>query len=205
MKQSAFTYIFLLIFSSLLVVGCDDDDDAPPPPAGYVKVFVTSLAYDGNFVGAGGAFPTGLDGADAACTDAANSAGQSGSWTAWLSDNTSDAADRIFDGGVPYQRIDGTIVASNKADLLDGSLLAPIDIDESGNSLNAALEVWTATAADGTNPGLGSCLEWSTNVNTERGRIGTADAIDASWTDLGGGNPCDFFNRLYCFANAVSN
>jgi len=195
--------VFMLLFGSVLLLGCDNSNDPAP---GHVKVFLTSLAYDGNFLGAPVAFATGLEGADAACTTAATNAGQTGTWTAWLSDQTNDAANRINNGGgAPYQLINGTVIANNMADLLDGTLDAPILIDESGNNVAGALEVWTATAADGINPGAGACQQWITNDVAFFGQIGRADATDAEWTDVGGGNTCDTFNRLYCFADANSN
>ena len=193
---------FMLLFGSVLLLGCDNSN---PPASGHVKVFLTSDAYDGNFLGAPVAFATGLEGADAACNTAAAKGGQTGTWTAWLSDQTNDAADRILDGGVPYKLLEGTIVANNKADLLDGTLDNPILIDESGNTVNAAFEVWTATAADGINPGAGACTQWTVNDVAIRGQIGRADATDTTWTDVGGGNTCDVYNRLYCFADAISN
>jgi len=184
----------------MLLLGCDDDDEVPPPTE-HVKVFVTSGAYKGA-LNAGG----GLDGADTTCTNVANNAGQSGDWTAWLSDDNLAAADRIFDGGgVPYRLLNGTYVANNKADLLDGTLRAPILIDESGNDVVGAFEVWTATAADGTNPGVGSCLNWTTADPGQTGLIGVADAVDATWTDVEFEDTCDTFNRLYCFAKVISN
>jgi len=195
----------MLLFGSVLLLGCDDND-APPPVTGHVKVFTTSLAYDGNFVGPPAtAFPTGLAGADDACTTAATGAGQTGTWTAWLSDNATDAADRINNGGgAPYQLINGTVIANNMADLLDGTLDAPILIDESGNTVAGAFQVWTSTAADGINPGVGTCTNWSINDPERFARIGLADAVDRTWSDEGGGNPCSVFNRLYCFADAIS-
>ena len=177
-------YAFMLLFGSVLLLGCDDDEEIPPPPpTEHVKVFLTSTAHDGNFI-VNPPFPTGLEGADATCTEVAHLAGQTGDWTAWLSDQTNDAADRILDGGVPYKLLEGTIVANNKADLLDGTLVNPILIDESGNTVNGAFEVWTATAADGTNPGVGSCLNWTTADPGQTGLIGVADAVDATWTDV---------------------
>jgi len=186
----------MLLFGSVLLLGCDDAEDAPPD-VGYVKVFLTTFAYAGN--------RGGLAGADTNCTEAAHNAGQTGDWTAWLSDNTTNAADRIVDGGARYQLLNGTVVANNKADLLDGTLDNPILIDEFGNTVNGAFEVWTATAADGINPGVGSCIEWTTADPVQRGQIGRADNTDANWTDVGGGDTCDTFNRFYCFANVISN
>jgi hypothetical protein len=162
-----------------------------------VQVFVTSGTFDGNLGD--------LAGADADCTDAASNATSSlpGSWTAWLSSNGPNAAiDRIRDG--EYQLLDGTVVANDKADLTDGSLGAAIGLDENLATVSTDVDVWTATNAAGINPGVGSCLDWSTNVNAELGQVGRANLTDAGWTDVGGG-PCDFLNRLYCFADATSN
>ena len=108
-------------------------------------------------------------------------------------------------GGAPYQLINGTVIASNMTDLLNGTLAAPILIDESGNTKVGSFEVWTATAADGTNPGAGACLNWTTGDVGERGLIGRADAVDATWSDVAFEDICDTFNRLYCFADDNSN
>lgn len=200
-----FTMILLSsIFMLLNLSGCDDNDEDPPPPPSNVKVFVTSLSYDGNFAGAPVTFTPAIDGADDACTTAATNAGLTGTWTAWLSDNDADAADRIFTGGAPYETTNGTVIAANFTDLTDGMLDVTINIDEFGNAVRNDHTTWTATALDGRNPGVGSCQGWTTNDVTQRGRVGYADHTDASWTDAGGGNPCDVFNRLYCFADAVS-
>ena len=194
---------FMLLFASVLLLGCDNSND---PAAGHVKVFLTSAAYDGNFAGAPVTFTPALDGADAACTTAAANGGLAGTWTAWLSDAATNAADRINNGGgAPYQLINGTVIASNMADLLDGTLAAPILIDESGNDVVGSFEVWTATTADGTNSGAGACLNWTTLDVGERGLIGLADAVDATWTDVAFEDTCNTFNKLYCFADANSN
>jgi hypothetical protein len=172
-------------------------DFQPTTADNGVMVFVTSLSYDGNFPG--------LAGADAACTTAANNAGLPGTWTAWLSDNDTDAVDRIFNNaGTSYQLVDGTVIADSLADLLDGTLDSPIQVDETGTPIpGGAVEVWTATGTDGTNPGVGTCSNWTTNVDTQVARIGRLNAVDATWTDAGGGQSCELFNRLYCFADQV--
>jgi hypothetical protein len=157
-----------------------------------VQVFVTGGVFDGNLGG--------LAGADTACTDAALAANSplTGTWTAWLSDNSTNAIARIIDG--EYQLLNGTVVANNKADLTDGTLDAAIDLTENQNTLGAGQNVWTATDTDGTNPGVGTCVNWSTASNANTSQVGEADATDATWTDLGGGNTCEKTNHLYCFA-----
>lgn len=156
-----------------------------------VQVFVTSGTFDGDLGG--------LAGADTICTNAAAAAtpSLSGNWTAWLSDNSTNAIDRIPDG--EYQLLDETVVANGKADLTDGILNAAINLTESQNTIGAGQNVWTATASTGVNPGVGSCQEWLTNVDTQSGRIGETGGLDATWTDVGAGNTCEKTNHLYCF------
>ena len=149
----------MLLFGSVLLLGCDNSNDDPPPPdTSHVKVFLSNIAYRPGDLG-------GLGGADIKCSDAAHLQGNTGDWTAWLSDNTADAVDRIFDsGGRPYQTIDGTIIANNLADLTDGTLDAPINIDQGGNPVTNELEVWSATGADGKYSGQGTCVNWATST-----------------------------------------
>ena len=150
-----------------------------------MKVFLSGDAFRGNVLG-------GLGGANTLCTDAAHTQGNSGDWTAWLSDNTADAVDRIFDAGRPYQTLDGTIIANNLADLTDGTLDAPIMIDEAGNEITGnAREVWSATGADGTYTGQGTCKNWADPDPTLVAGIGDAGETDEKWTNVGGGNNCN--------------
>jgi hypothetical protein len=156
----------------------------------------------------------GLAAADAACTTAANLQGNPGTWTAWLSDNGGSSApgddlnavDRILDsGGKPYQTIDGTVVATSLADLTDGLLDAPIIIDEAGNTLTNQLAVWSATGADGKYSGQGTCARWTDVTTTNQAAIGIAGEIGEKWTIEGGGQDCAAgYNRLYCFADVIS-
>jgi hypothetical protein len=197
---------------SSLLVGCGSDGD--PPDTSHVKVFLTMQAFRPNF---NAVAATGLDSADFKCSEAAHNQGSSGTWTAWLSDNGGspdpaddlNAVDRIFDsGGKPYKTIDGTIIANNLADLTDGTLDAPIIIDEAGNEVNDSFgtEVWSATDANGKYSGQGTCARW-TDVATlnQTAAIGVGGATDEKWTKEGGGNSCDQgYNRLYCFADFIS-
>jgi hypothetical protein len=163
-----------------------------------VEVFVTSLAYDGNFL------PDQQRGGDDACTDLATNEGLSGDWTAWLGKGSCgtclDPRDRIQDG--EYRLLDGTLVASSLADLTDGTLEHAIDMDETETPLVGAFEVWTGTDADGTGTsGPGTCTVWTTNSDQILAQTGSTSATDEEWSDTGGGNPCDRLNRLYCFAD----
>ena len=98
--------------------------DPEPPSGDVVSVFVTKERYQANLGG--------LAGADAICQAAAVAAELGGTdWTAWLSDSTGNAIDRIPDG--QYRLVDGiTQVADDKADLTDGFLKAAINLNEDG-------------------------------------------------------------------------
>jgi hypothetical protein len=152
-------------------------------------VFVSSVEYDANF-----GF---LMAADEACGRLAADAGLPGGWAAWLSDDDMDAKNRI--NNAKYVLIDGTPIANNMAELLDGALDAPIQVDENGDTLSGApevFEVWTGTDTNGTNSVVGNCDNWTSNSSTAQS--GRADAMDATWTEAGEVN-CDDARRLYCF------
>ncbi|RZV49199.1 MAG: hypothetical protein EX268_19345, partial [Deltaproteobacteria bacterium] len=68
----------------------------------------------------------GIDGADAICAAQALAAGLEGEFKAWLSTIASPVADRVAQGSGPYVLVDGTRVADDWSDLVDGSILAPI-------------------------------------------------------------------------------
>jgi hypothetical protein len=157
-----------------------------------VPVFVTSEAFDGALGG--------LSGADnAICGLAAR-----GNWKAWLSNEDTDARDRISDG--LYLLLDGTPVADDKEDLTDGTLLHAINLDENFEIVSGP-EVWTGTNTDGTKSGVGDyCGTWGNDDSLKRAQNGIVGFTNATWTnDPTGEKPCDEEKRLYCFADATSN
>lgn len=155
----------------------------------FLRVFVTSTGYNGALGG--------LSGADAKCQERAAAAGLGGSWTAWLSSSTVDAKDRVVDA--EYRRLDGALVALDKADLLDGAIIDNITVNELGG--NSYPNVWTGTRADGTGNGDFNCGDW-TDV-FEVGSYGKNDFPPNNWTEWHTGvdrTPCSTANlRLYCF------
>jgi hypothetical protein len=159
----------------------------PEPPSGVFNVFVTREAYNGALGG--------LTGADAICQDAAVKANLPGTWVAWLSDDNTDARDRIRDG--QYELLlNDTIVAEDLADLTDGSLIAPIRLAE--DQLIRTGKVWTGTQTDGTRTGS-NCSGWTTVADSEQGTFGVSDQTDEGWTD-DGSQSCIEERSLYCFS-----
>ena len=102
--------------------------------------------------------------------------------------------------------LNGTLVADDKADLTDGSLKPPINVDENLEPVSGE-EVWTGTDADGTKSGVGGyCGNWDDAGARATGQIGNVDFTNATWTnDPTGEKPCNGDRRLYCFSDATSN
>jgi hypothetical protein len=178
---------------------------APPENA---LVFVTSQRYTGDFGG--------VEGADAICQDLAAAAGHSGTFMAWLSTNdfSSSPAARFTPSSVPYELVDGRIVADNWADLTDGSIQTTIDLDEWGNPSPTTM-VYSFTMTDGTPGVFGSassncyggdcnCNGW-TNGNqsgspTPGSAVGQTNQTNDDWTDYSYGNFCGPTGYpFYCF------
>ncbi len=158
------------------------------------RVFVTSATFRGDLGGSSGA--------DALCATAASDAGLSGTWRAWVS-GPSTAAGRFTHASVPYALLDGTKIADSWTDLTDGTLDAPIDMNELGSRVSASA-VWTGTESDGGQPSTGAndCLDWSTGSSTTSGRAGFTDETGSYWTwtmGLAGLPRCNTSHRLYCF------
>ncbi len=153
-------------------------------------IFVTSAQHNGKFGG--------LSGADAFCQQLAQNASLPGGYKAWLSDNTGSPATRMFRSDVPYILPNGTQLAQSWRDLTDGTLLAPIAVNESGNSLSY-VRTWTNTTASGTQDNSSySCANWSSALRSDRGLIGYGEFTSSYWTKRSIGNPCDMQHRLYC-------
>jgi hypothetical protein len=180
---------FERVLSSLKCVALYVEQEPPSGPV--VSVFVTGRRYGGNL--------RGLAGADRKCQRRAEAADLSGTWTAWLSDSTENAFDRIPDG--QYQLLDGTQVADDKADLTDGFLNAAINLDEFGNQRVGF--AWTGTEPGGTDTG-NNCNGWTNNSSQFGGDRGVTDVIDSEWTQLNATPAqCSERYRLYCFGEGV--
>ena len=92
----------------------------------------------------------------------ASAASLPGVYRSWLSSGFVGVspAFRFISASVPYVRVDGVVVANDWDDVVDGSLLAPINVDETGG-VTTATKVWTLTAADGEPSAFGAfCSRW---------------------------------------------
>jgi hypothetical protein len=148
-----------------------------------------------------------VDGADGICQDAADNSGQpfllGKTWKAWLSDSFEGPDTRLTQSSIPYARVDGVQVAADWADLIDGTIDAPIDVTETGGPADIFQAVWTNTVPSGApdnftaNPAVDNCNDWTSGVGT--GRTGLHSATNNSWT----GNPgvqrdCAGPHGVYC-------
>ena len=143
----------------------------------------------------------GLVGADDNCNKAAVAAGLPGIYRAWvagISDSVPPPDPAFYQSVGPYVRVDGTEVANDWSDLVDGSLSAAINVDENGDF--NPVEVWTNVAPDGSRGGLAnpdSCATWGTFEGLT-GRFGLSTSTGAAWTDQGF-DSCEQEKALYCF------
>jgi hypothetical protein len=172
-------------------------------------VFLTSATGTGDFATwpqAGGA--VGLAAGDAICRNLAEAAHLPApeSFIAWLSAGAVDAADRLTSTG-PFRRIDGVLVASSRADLLDLSNTGSIHQYEDGSyhQGGGGGHAWTGTDGFGSANGE-DCSAWTSAASDDQGRPGVASStLDASWTERGSLFDCNFTSpRLYCFSNVVT-
>lgn len=152
-------------------------------------VFVTSAVF--------GAQLGGIEGADAKCQGAADSAGLDGTFRAWLSTATSSPMANFHQSAAPYVRVDGVEIAGDWSDLIDGDLAAPIEVDEWGNVQNNGEcgNVWTNTLRDGTPHDEDACTGWSSLQDAAL--LGRSDITNYFWTE-GCVQDCLKQNRLFC-------
>jgi|GEM_PF-3293460 len=155
------------------------------------RAFVTSTTYNGNLGG--------LAGADALCQARADAVSLGGTWKAYMVSGAMGLS-RLAPATVPYVRTDGVRIANNWADLSDESLMAPLNVNESGLPVSGG-NVWTGltNVGGGTNQhcnnwtyGGGGCLGGSAC-----GGGGEHGAIDNHWDGyyvFG----CNSGYRLYC-------
>jgi cysteine-rich repeat protein len=174
---------------------CDDGNTDPGDGCHsdctlYKVVFVTGASMIGSTLG-------GVTTADDLCNSEAVDAGLAGTFAAWISTSQASAASVLTHADMPYRLVDGTVVANDWDDLIDGFITTQIDLLADGGPVpNVDLRVWTATGTSGdfTAPSCGDWLGGAPN-----GRVGRIDwAVANSWTDFVD-DDCNNSYRFYCF------
>ncbi|MEC8193380.1 MAG: hypothetical protein VX127_11640, partial [Myxococcota bacterium] len=166
--------------------GIDDGpsgEDSVVVESAQTRVFVTSEAYSSDF---GGPF-----GADDACTGAAEAAGLSGSWTAFVSGGGATAIGRIADG--PYVRLDGELIAEDRAELAGGSIRVPINVTELGGGYTGFVCTGSSpsgSATGGSTASGGNCAGWTRGCGVCFGNhwyvtVGHTGYTNDDWVDRG--------------------
>lgn len=166
-------------------------------------VFVTSGINNGNMGG--------LAGADMLCTThAVMGCLPTGTYMAWLSTSSASPSTRFTQSTVPYRRVDGTAIANNWNDLIDGVLSAPLNLDQRGSpaplsQLSGGCQptvVYSGTTPAGiaNMAAANRCNDWTST--TDEGTWGRYDATSNLWsqycTGTGGGS-CAAGAAIYCF------
>lgn len=162
------------------------------------RVFLSSQSYTANLGG--------VSGADNLCQGLATNAGLGGTWRAWISQSGSSPSTRFVQHNGPYVLLNGTVIANNWADLTDGTLLNPINRDETGQT--RAVQAWSNTTTSGlfdsaSSGGCGGtvCGSWTIGGpcnNPNCGQTGSSSGVSQDWT-RGGAACCFVVNHLYCF------
>jgi cysteine-rich repeat protein len=182
---------------------CDDGDmdngDGCSNMCNWEKrlVFATSVLYDGNLGG--------LAGADQKCNLRAEAAGLPGTYLAWISTQAGSPLSRFVKSTVPYTLVNGTEIADDWDDLVDGSLYAPIDRTEMAGltaSTGLSCEMVTRLARTGTtydgSPGSYTCNNFTWGGNNYSGTVGRSTSPTTTWTSCTSGT-CDIPMPIYCF------
>jgi hypothetical protein len=152
------------------------------------RVFITEATYQPDFGSASAATQI--------CQTTANTRSFGGAWLAWIVDNKFSPATDFNQSSVPYVLLDGTIVANNWADLVDGTLAHPIDMNELGGNVGAR-EAWTGATEQGIASG-DNCNNWKSNQVAILGTNGVSSVTDYGWSDIWL-QYCDRWVSLYCF------
>lgn len=165
--------------------------DTAADPTAMRTVFLTNEVFTGDLGG--------LAGADAQCQRLADGAGLGGVYRAWLSDATASPSTRFVRGQAPYVLVDGTPIADDWADLVDGELEYGINVVQDGSFAFDPIEAWTNTdvAGDAIDPSL-SCEGWRSAEAPPVGGFGDSTAFRDTWTRKDVTN-CNTLLRLYCF------
>ncbi|MDO8592633.1 MAG: dockerin type I domain-containing protein, partial [bacterium] len=173
---------------------CADDNTGAASGVRTKRIFVTSTSYTGSLGG--------LAGADAKCQARATVGGLTGTWKALMSDNTTNAKDRL---GTAWDLL---------ADILGMPLISRASIwdttsgynvlnfyfytTELGTKSGASFGVWTGTDSSG-NKTTFNCQNWSSNYYLNYSTTGRIGDLDYKWINNQSNAVCNANYYLYCF------
>lgn len=190
------------------------EETLPSSYPGAKIIFVTSSAGHGNLLGwmsQCSGRSTGLEAADCICQEHARLWGSlSGTYKAWLSDSTQNAAARLSHPSVPYVNRRGVVIAGSWAELTNALCMEAMNYNEAGDTTytHGSILVWTGSDSSGNalTPAK-TCDDWTGGGAWLGGWVGSA-GVDAywpnfagcwsEWVDGGGWRDCDDHNSLYC-------
>lgn len=188
------TRLLALCVAMIGLIGCSASssgtgalpDAGPDSGVSERRVFVTSTVQT--------AALGGIAGADELCAAQAAGADLEGDFKAWLSTISSSVSQRLAHSTVPYVLVDGTMVASDWEDLVDGALLAPINLDANGQVRTG--DTWTGTLATGASYLTDDCAAF-TSASAGFALCGAVASMTVTWTE--NITPaCSSGLRLYC-------
>jgi hypothetical protein len=194
LKRKIVVVVFLIAISLVVVTS-----HAMAAPS---RVFVTSTTYTGGGFG-------GLSGADSICNHRAAAGSLGGTYTAWLSTSTTNAADRVYHNPDGYITTNGDMVANSWADLINADfphppgadLLHTINYDEFGADVGT-VQPWTGTYENGQATSY-NCNNWTSSLGSDDGTTGLTNDLNEYWSEYTD-EDCDIPAPLYCFENAAS-
>ncbi|MEM7138589.1 MAG: hypothetical protein AAF500_18555 [Myxococcota bacterium] len=167
--------------------GTGGDGGSGGAPASASIVFVTEAVQNGALGG--------VQVANRLCQMEADLAELDGTFLVWLSTTDSAVGDRFSQLTGPFTRVDGTLIANDLADLLDGTIEAPINLD--ANGVQRGGDVWTGTLATGESFMGGDCEGFQEGVSGVA-QCGSTAGTDATWTENATPS-CSTALRLFCF------
>jgi hypothetical protein len=162
----------------------------------FTRVFISSTAQTPDFGG--------VAAADAICQSLADAADLGGTWLAWLADGLGNSpATTFIQSTYPYKLLDGTVIAEDWDDLIDGDIDGFINIDENGDTTAAGQFAWTnVSPTTGAAHGIQHCSNWTSSTSPV-GRVGDCcsdnGGVSPEWWTGRGAQGCGFSSRLYCF------
>ena len=177
-----------ILLVGLLAFGCGDSGTDSGMDSGVAerRIFVTNTVQNANFGG--------IAGADELCAAQAADADLEGEFMAWLSTRSSSVSERLTRASGPYVLVDGTMVANDWDDLVDGSILVPINLDANGGLRTG--DVWTGTLATGASYPGDDCAAF-TSGSDGIALCGASASTTATWTENITPS-CSTQLRLYC-------